>query len=38
MQVQNQPGNLDRLMNWVVGALLLVGVAIVVAIQVHPPV
>jgi hypothetical protein len=38
MQVYHQFGKLDRVMNWVVGALLLVGVAIVVAIQVHPPV
>jgi hypothetical protein len=34
MEIQN---HLDRVMNWVVGALLLVGVAIVVAFQVHPP-
>jgi hypothetical protein len=30
--------NLDRLMNWVVGGLLVLGVAIAVALQVHPPV
>jgi hypothetical protein len=28
----------DRLMNWVVGALLTLGIAIVVILQVHPPV
>lgn len=30
--------NRDRLMNWVVGALLILGVAIVVTLQAHPPV
>ena len=30
--------NLDRVMNWVVGALLALGVAVTVALQMHPPV
>jgi hypothetical protein len=38
--MDNNPclGNRDRLMNWVVGLLLTLGVAIVVTLQVRPPV
>lgn len=28
----------DRLMNWLVGALLVLGVAVVVAFQINPPI